>query len=537
MAGVLHELENEETGSEASSDAAKRFIVTTYFHQAKALLERGQFTEAENYFREVLRIWPEHASSLNNLGNVLWWQDRLDEAETCYRRARLLAPNEFAILNNLGNMAREKGRLQRAVRWYRRAIKLKADSPDGLMNLGIALSDLGELDEALVHLTESLRLEPASPDCHVNLGMTFARQGRWDEALLCYERALDLRPCFPEARRNRAYIWLARGDYERGWPEYEWRLQCKKLRLLPMKCPRWGGESLPEQSILLHSEQGLGDTLQFIRYVPLVKRRLGRVVVACPEPLIRLLESCPGVDLVVNWKTTLPDSDVHAPIMSLPAILGTTLSSVPAEIPYLSADAMTVADWKQVVAGALPGGTGVTNGEGCGARPYRIGIAWQGNPVNSVDRWRSFPLAHYAHLAELPGVCLISLQKGDGIEQLAALAGRFPVARLCGGEAGEEDDRDFLDTAAVMSELDLVVAPETAVAHLAGAIGVPVWVAVAAVADWRWMIDRDDSPWYPSMRLFRQTTAGDWDGVFRRMALALEHHLSSRCHSLPTRGP
>jgi Flp pilus assembly protein TadD len=523
MAGVLHESDDEQPASQASANAANTFIVRAYFHQARALLERGQFADAEVYFREVLRIWPDHASSLNNLGNALWLQDRLDEAEACYRRARALRPNEFAILNNLGNVAREKGRLERAVRWYRRAIKLKPDSADGLMNFGIALSDLGELDEALVHLRESLRLKPDSPDCHANLGITFARQGHWDLALLSYERALALRPCFPEARRNRAYISLARGDYERGWPEYEWRLQCKKLRLLPMKCPRWGGENLPEQSILLHSEQGLGDSLQFIRYAPLVKHRVGRVLVACPEPLIRLLESCSGVDLVVDWKSPLPDSDVHAPIMSLPAILGTTLASIPAEVPYLFPDGTTIEKWRTVVARSLE--LAASGEHGTPTRPFKIGIAWQGNPVNSVDRRRSFPLKHFAHLAELPGVRLISLQKGHGTEQLTELAGRFPVAKLCGGERGEKDDRDFLDTAAVMSRLDLVVAPETAVAHLAGALGVRVWVALAAVADWRWMIDRDDSPWYPTMRLFRQTEPDDWDGVFRRMAGALRQEI------------
>jgi hypothetical protein len=250
--------------------------------------------------------------------------------------------------------------------------------------------------------------------------------------------------------------------------------------------------------------------------------------VACPDPLIRLVTRCPGVDLVVDWKSRLPESDVHARLLSLPAILGTTLANLPAEVPYLSVDARTAEEWRPVVSRALNvGAGGDTDGRGNVARVFKIGIVWQGNRVNTVDRWRSFPLTHFAHFAQLPGVRLISLQKGDGTEQLAELAGRFPVAELSQRGSTDEDRRDFLDTAAVISHLDLVVTPETAVAHLAGSLGVRVWVALSTVGDWRWMIDRDDSPWYPTMRLFRQTSPGDWDNVFERMARALEHELTT----------
>ena len=198
------------------------------------------------------------------------------------------------------------------------------------MNFGVTLSDLGEFDEALHWIRESLRLQPDPPGSHVNLGNLLARQGDVDEALDCYEHALRLRPDFPEARRNRAYIWLTRGDFERGWPEHEWRLKCAELLLLPVNSPRWTGEDLDGRSILLIAEQGLGDTLQFIRFAPLVKERQGRVVVACPKPLMRLVARCPGVDRVVDWKSALPECDVHASLLSLPAILGTTLANLPA---------------------------------------------------------------------------------------------------------------------------------------------------------------------------------------------------------------
>jgi hypothetical protein len=344
---------------------------------------------------------------------------------------------------------------------------------------------------------------------------------------MCYDEAMRLKPDCPEARRNRAYIWLERGDFERGWPEYEWRLRCPKQGFLPVDTPRWAGEDLAGRSILLVAEQGLGDTTQFVRFAPIVKRRgAARLVVACPGQLVRLLASCPGVDHVVDYKRPLPDCDFHIHLMSLPAVLGATLTNLPAA-PYLSVDEPTVAHWRPIVARALDREKKRRNHAPDSARAFTIGIAWQGNRANNIDRSRSFPLVHFAHLAAIPGVRLISIQKGEGTEQLDELAGRFAVADLRRAMPGGDDRRDFLDTAAVMSQLDLVVTPESAVAHLAGSLGVPVWVALSSVGDWRWLLDREDSPWYPTMRLFRQTTPRDWDGVFRRMADSLREKLAN----------
>ena len=528
MALVLHGSRDGQAAAEPASEVANSFIATVYFNQATSLLDRGLYVEAEAYFREVLRLWPDHAGAWNNLGTAVWRQERVEEAETYHRRAKRLKPNDFAILNNLGNVLWEQRRLHEAVRCYRRAIKLRPDSPEALVNLGVTLSDLGKFEESLRCIRESIRIQPEPADSHVNLGMTHARLGNLDEALDCYEEALRRRPDFPEARRNRSYIWLARGDFERGWSEYEWRLKCLKLRLVRVKSPRWTGDDLDGRTILLVSEQGLGDTLHFIRYAPLVKQRGGRVLVACPEPLIRLVARCPGVDQVVDWMSQLPDSDCHVYLLSLPAILGTTLATVPCEVPYLSVDARTLATWRPVVAralGAISGGA-ADNSESP-ARVFKIGMVWQGNPANTNDRWRSFPLTYFAHLARLPGVRLISLQKRDGTDQLAKLAGRFPVAELGHGDTDGEDRRDFLDTAAVISQLDLVIAPETSVAHLAGSLGVRVWVALPFVSDWRWLLDRKDSPWYPTMRLFRQAKPGEWEGVFQEMADALKQELAT----------
>jgi tetratricopeptide (TPR) repeat protein len=527
MVGVLRSPRQNDVPSQDGRQAANSFIVTFYFDQATTLLNRGLYSESESYFREVLRLCPDHKGSLNNLGTALWRLGRLREAEKCYRRALILTPDDFAVLNNLGNISWDQGLLDQAVEWYRQAVDLRPDSPEALLNLGVTLSDLGEFDLALALIHKALRLEPGSPDSYLGLGVTLARQAKWDEALDCYNQAVRLRPDFAEPRRNRAQIWLGHGEFERGWPEYEWRLKCPKCRFPTVNCPRWIGDDLDGRSILLIAEQGLGDTLQFIRYASLVDQRGGRVVVACPESLIRLLARCPGVDHVVDWNWPLPDCDVHAPLLSLPAILKTTLATIPAEIPYLSADAGTVQDWRPVVAQAIEHATPAgQRSTGKSPRTVNIGIAWQGNRDNKVDRWRSFPLTHFAHLARLPAVRLISLQKGDGREQVAALAGQFLVAELTRPDHGDADRRDFLDTAAVINELDLVVTPDTSLAHLAGALGATVFVALPAVSEWRWLVDRDHSPWYPTMRIFRQTTPGDWDGVFERIARVVRHELT-----------
>jgi Flp pilus assembly protein TadD len=525
MAGLLHASRQGEATNSNGYRGSDSSIAERIFEQAATLLDRGLYSESEGYFREVLRLLPGHASTLNNLGTAIWRQGRLHEAEECYRRATVHDPNDYAILNNLGNVLWEQGRLDEAVLWFRPAVALRPDSPVALMNLGVALADLGAFDEALGYIRESINLLPDSPESHVNLGNTLAREGNLDAALACYENALRLRPDFPVARRYRAYLWLARGDYERGWPEHEWRLKCAKPRVLAVNSPGWTGGDLKGRSILLVAEQGLGDVLQFVRFAPLVKERAGRVVLACPEQLIRLVARCPGIDLVMDWNSTLPACDTHAYLMSLPMIFGTTLDSIPGE-PYMFVDPQTVEDWRPVVARALSQQADCRLDDGTNTtRAFTIGITWQGNRGNTVDRWRSFPLTHFAHLARLPGVRLISLQTGDGTEQLGELDGRFRVVELSQGNNGDDPRRDFLDTAAVMSQLDLVVAPESAVAHLAGSLGVRVWVPLSTVGDWRWMLERDDSPWYPTMRLFRQTTPGDWATVFQRMARALSHDL------------
>ena len=275
---------------------------------------------------------------------------------------------------------------------------------------------------------------------------------------------------------------------------------CEGFSLPSLSQTPWDGSSLGGRTILLRTEQGFGDTLQFIRYAPLVGQRRGRVIVACQRPLARLLARWPGFAAVVAEGDPLPEFDIYAPLLSLPGLLGTTLATVPVDVPYLAADPGRVAHWRHEL-GSVAG--------------FWIGIAWQGSPRHRRDRFRSIPLSQFAPLADIEGVRLLGLQKGFGRDQLAALEGRFPITDL-GDHLG-----DFLETAAVLRSLDLVIADDTAVPHLAGALGVPVWVALPYSPDWRWLLEREDSPWYPTMRLFRQARSGDWEGVFRRIAGAL----------------
>jgi tetratricopeptide (TPR) repeat protein len=475
--------------------------------------------EAASCFRRVLRDRPDDADARNNLGTALWEQGRPDEAEAHYRRAIALRPDDPDLLNNLGNALWDRARPDEAADCYRRALALRPDSAETLTSLGLVLSGLSHSDEAVDCCRRALALRPDSADAHDNLGAALGRRGLADESLACFDRALEIRPDHAEAHRNRAMARLARGDFARGWDEYEWRWRCRGRIPPRFTRPPWDGGDLSGRTILLHAEQGLGDTLQFVRYTALVKRRGGNVLLLGPTPLARLLCRTPGIDRVLATdldpatvpEEQLPPFDVHAPLLSLPRIFGTTGADIPADVPYLSADPDAVGRLRGVFE-ASPG--------------FRVGIVWQGNPRYRLDRLRSFPLARLAPLAGVQGVRFIALQQGAGSEQLGATPGRFPVAeaRTFLGHP----PRDFLETAAILPHLDLVVTADSAVGHLAGGMGIRTWLALPYAAEWRWLADRDDSPWYPGHRLFRQETPGDWDGVFRRMADALALEAASR---------
>ncbi len=507
---------------------ATRQLTPDDYQRAESLMEQRRFEEAESILREAHFQRPDDPDLLNSLGCALWELGRPTEAEPFFRRAHQFSPGDALILNHLGLALWDQGRTAEAADCYRQALRIRPDMVDVQMNLGVVLSDQGEFDEALVWLRGAVQQRPYHPDGLQNLGMTLARQGNWDEAIEYYNRALDVKPDYPEVHRNRAYAWLFLGDFERGWPEHEWRLKCRRHQGCRVKRPAWQGEYLPDKSIVLHFEQGYGDTLQFIRYAALVKQRVGMVFVLCPPRLLRIVSRCAGVDLAFDGSSFMPDCDVHASLMSLPAIFKTTIATVPQRVPYLVNDPIVLDRWRSVLARDLawaasrPGRASDQSAGGEPIRPFLIGVVWQGSPSHANDHWRSFPLERLIPIARLPGVRLVSLQVDHGLDQLRGLSRELQVLEL------SSQPRDFHDTAAIVSQLDLVITPDTSVAHLAGGLGVPVWSALSTVAEWRWMMDREDSPWYPSMRLFRQTQLDDWDGVFRRIADELRPILEKR---------
>jgi tetratricopeptide (TPR) repeat protein len=473
------------------------------------LQDQGQLEHALASYQQAVRLEPGYAEAHNNLGNVLLKQGQLVEAFASYQQALHLKPDYAEAHNNLGNVLLKQEQLTEAQACLQRALRLRPDFAEAHYNLGKVLQEQGQLAQAQACYQQALGLEPVYAEAHNNLGVVFQEQDKLEEALASLQQALRLKPDYAEAHWNRALVCLLAGDFEQAWQDYEWRWQRQTSSPLRFPQPLWDGSPLHGQTILLHAEQGLGDTLHFIRYASLVKERGGSVLVACQPPLIPLLRSCRGIDQLLPQGSPLPPFDVYAPLLSLPRIFGTTLTTVPAAVPYLFADPQRCHRWHSVLR-SLEG--------------FKIGIGWQGNPRYRGDRQRSLPLVQFAPLAQLPGVQLISLQKGFGSEQVRTLADRFNVLEL--GSRLDEGTGAFEDTAAVLQHLDLIITSDTALPHLAGALGVPVWVALPFTPDWRWLRQREDSPWYPTMRLFRQREQGNWAEVFERITAAVQQRLA-----------
>jgi TPR repeat/Tetratricopeptide repeat len=450
-------------------------------------------------------------------------QGQLDEAEQLYKQILQINPYHPDGLHLMGVLISQRGRDDLAISYIERALTVKPNVAAFHNNLGFSYLALGWFDDAVYHFQEALRLQPDFAMAHTNIGKACREQGKMAEAMHRYEQAIAMQPDYAEAHFNKAELWLIRGDFERGWPEYEWRWQLPKVGKRTTHPPPWDGKALDGKTILIHTEQGLGDTIHFIRYMPALQQLRGKVIVHCQAALLRLLESAKGIDTKVAWHSTLPPFDVYEHLLSLPGPLHTTVATIPADIPYLQADQALVQSWKSGVRCPVSGvknrspDTGLRTPDS--GQVFNIGIAWKGSAKNLTDQKRSVPLDCFVPLAKTEGVRLFSLQKGPGTEQLEELKDRLPVVEL--GSRLDQTGGAFMDTAAVMMNLDLVISCDTAVPHLAGALGVPVWVALPFSPDWRWFLEREDSPWYPSIRLFRQARLGDWEGVFDRMAKEL----------------
>jgi tetratricopeptide (TPR) repeat protein len=479
----------------------------------------GRHREAADAAGQALRLNPNHGEAYCNLGCALQALGDLDGAAANFAWAVQIRPNDVKAHSNLGVALREQGKLDEAARSLQKAREINPNYAEAHSNLGAVLREQGKLDEAVRSLQKALEINPRYAEAYRNLGVVFREQARFDEAIRSLQKALEFDPGYADAHKNLGLTLLRMGEFEAGWAHFEWRWRTGDKTFKPRNFsqPPWDGRPIEGKSLLVHAEQGLGDTLQFVRYAPLVRAQGCHVILECQTTLRTLLSDCPCIDRLLARGEDLPCFDYHVPLLSLPYFLGTHAGNIPADVPYLFAREDLVRVWRD----RLSDSSG-----------FKVGICWQGSPTYVGDRPRSITLAHFAALAEISGVNLISLQKGVGTEQLADA--RFAVRAL--GADWDETKGAFMDTAAVMRNLDLVVTADTAVAHLAGALGVPVWVALAKVSDWRWLLDREDSPWYPTMRLFRQETAGEWGPVFGRVAEALLEWLAARGESPPAEG-
>jgi Flp pilus assembly protein TadD len=468
----------------------------------------GKVTEAEARFRAALAFKPDFVEAHGNLGIVLAAQGRTADAEASYRAALRLRPNYREVLNNLGVLLSDLGRWSEAESLLREALRLDPDVPDTYRNLGAVLTHLKRAAEAEPILRLAARLTPASPEAHFNLGAALHDLRRLGEADSAYREALRLRPDFADAHNNRAYSLLLAGRYAEGWREYEWRWRTRHMAggARGFAAPLWMGEPLDGRALLLHAEQGLGDTLQFCRYARLISGA-GRVIIEVQPSLKMLMTTLTDAVEVIARGEPIPAFDLHCPLMSLPLAVGASAEDIPAATPYLSAEPVAAARWRTRLA-RLAG--------------PRVGLVWAGNShlgypeFAAVDARRSVSLADMAPLAEVRGgVEFVSLQKGAPSAQGADPPAGMSLSDFT-GELG-----NFAETAALIEALDLVISVDTSVAHLAGAMGKPVWVLNRYDTCWRWLLNRADSPWYPTVRLFRQPAPGDWRSVMRSVANAL----------------
>jgi tetratricopeptide (TPR) repeat protein len=472
----------------------------THNNRGNALRDLRRYAEALASYDQAIALRPDYAAAHSNRGNALRDLRRHEAALASYDTAIALQPDLAEAHNNRGNALGDLGRYEAALASYDKAIALQPDYAQAHYNRGNALLDLGRSEAALASYDKAIALKPDLGEARSNLGIVLFDLQRHEEALVSYDAAIALNPDLAEAHYNRALCLLQLGQFERGWQRYE----CRNNRADPIAHrypqPLWlGQQDIAGKTLFIHWEQGLGDTLQFCRYAKLVKALGAQVIMSVQDPLLRLLRQMePAIQLIGDDQKPAA-FDYHCPLMSLPLAMGTTLETIPSTVPYLHADPERSAVWRKRLA-ALPG--------------LKVGLVWAGAPrpevfqfSEVVDSRRSITLNHYAPLASIPGLCLISLQKGEPAAQA-----RTPPNGMVLHDWAEELD-DFADTAALVEALDLVISVDTSVLHLVGALGKPVWVLNRYNQCWRWLSGRRDSPWYPSARLFRQPKMGNWEAV------------------------
>lgn len=469
----------------------------------RSLMRSGRNDEAEAAMRHAVAADLGDAESWNDLGVVLREMDRLEESERCHREALRIAPDRAIFQMHLGVLLAKCERTGEALAAFDRALSLDPGNADARHNRGAVLAAQMRDEEAIEEFQRALALDAAEPEIHNSLGASLFSLGRFDEAMPALDAALRLAPEHGLAHFNRAQWLLLRGDWVRGFEEFEWRWSRPGVRDRRGERPEWRGAALPGATLLVYAEQGLGDTLMCLRFLPLARERVARVVVECQAPLVPLVRLVPGVDEVVAKGEPLPPVDAQVALMTLPAVFGARPDAIPGlPPPQFQVPAPLLDRWRSRL------------GEREG---FRVGLGWQGNGRFKRDALRSIPLREFAPLGTVRGVRWIALQQGPALDQ--AKAAPFPVEILDPGQANTL--RPFLDTAAMIAQLDLVITSDTALAHLAGAMGARVWIALPHVPDWRWLISGSSCPWYPSATLFRQRRRNDWPFVFDAMAAVL----------------
>jgi tetratricopeptide (TPR) repeat protein len=503
-AEALNNLGNTLTALGRGAEAAECFYEAVRRHPdapeapvnlAALCLRDRRFREAEQWARAAVSLRPGLPQALSNLSLALLNQHRYAEAESPARQAVAQAPAAAHLLLNLGTLLLYQKRWEEAEQVTRRALQLDRQHPEADNNLGVILQFTGRLEQAAARFEDLLARHPRNADAWTNLGTVRDAQSLHDDALACFEKALGIDSGHAKAHFCHSLEVLARGRLAEGFEEYEWRWEAVRERPRASDGPAWNGERLDGRTILISAEQGLGDTLQFARYIPHIARRGGRVIVEAQPAAASLVRKVEGVAAVITPGEPLPDFDVQAAMMSLPRILATVPETIPTETPYIWAGGRL----RQHVAERMGPRRGL-----------RVGLCWFGNPENGGDRRRSMPLETLLPLAGSPGVEWFSLHVGEKARN---------EARSCGGWVRGilSDTGGLEELAAVMKCLDLVITVDTMPAHLAGALAVPVWNLLCHAPDWRWMREREDSPWYPTMRLFRQPAPGDWASVVKRV--------------------
>jgi len=497
----------------ASYDAAlalRRDYAEAHSNRADVLCELKRYDEALASSDRALTLRPDFAEAHCNRANALRRLRRLQEALEGYDRALTLKSGYAEAHSNRGSVLHDLHRYEEALASYDRALALRPDFAEALSNRGNALQELKHFDEAVATYDRAILAQQTLAEAHSNRGNALRELNRLDEALASFDRAAALKPDLAEAHYNASICLLLTGDLSRGWQKHEWRWHTEQLgtERRQFAQPQWTGSGeIDRSTILLHAEQGFGDTLQFCRYVPLVAARAGRVILEVQKPLVSLMGTLPGGAHIVARGEALPDFDVHCPLLSLPFAFGTQLDTIPADTPYLAAvEAKTIA-WRHRL----------------GARDKpRVGLVWAGDPrkqlpnAHRIDRQRSIEFDWMAPVLEVPGCEFHSLQKG---EQATSQLRNSPLRDVV--IEWTDHLHDFSDTAALIDNLDLVIAVDTAVAHLAGALGKPFWLINRYNTCWRWLREREDSPWYPSARLFRQDETRRFELVIARVAAAL----------------